>query len=148
VRVAAVAAVLAALVAGCSGGGSDDDAEPVNRASPCELVARLDTIAASVARIDVADPAESQKQIDAAIAEYVSTVRALRDVAPGDLQTDLDRVESAVQQSRFEDAAADRASLDAYAARNCGRSATTATSGSNSVTSTAVVRTTTTTAPR
>jgi hypothetical protein len=147
VRFAAATVLIATLLAGCTGGGSDGS-EPTNRASPCELVARLDMIAAGVARIDISDPAESQKQIDAAIAEYVSTVRALRGVAPDDMKADLDRVESAVQQSRFEDAATDRASLDVYAARNCGRSATTTTSGSGTVPSTTAPASTVTTAPR
>ena len=115
------------LLAGCSGvtrsksSGSDHGAA-------CALVAKLDEIAAGVASADVHDPDAFKKTLDTAVQDYVTNVKSLRAVAPTELHATLDRVEADVQQYRFTAAATDRADLDAYAARTCGRSPTGATS--------------------
>ncbi len=62
--------------------------------------------------------------------DYVSNVRRLRAIAPTDLSASLQRVEADVQQLRFDAAVTDRAPLDAYAARTCGRVASSATTTS------------------
>jgi hypothetical protein len=112
------------LLTSCSG-GDDDGGGGIVRESPCVLIARLDQIAATASSIDVSDPEASQAALDKAISDYVDTTRELRDVAPDELRADLEQVESAVQRGRFDDALLDRASVDAYAARQCGRTGTT-----------------------
>jgi VirB8 protein len=119
-----VAACLAALSVGaCSGGSGDNKSAP--KQSPCPLVARLERTAASVARADVKNPDAFDRTLQHAVTTYVATVRELREVTPADLQDDLERMEAAVNQYRFRDAADARPALDAYAAANCGPTATT-----------------------
>ena len=110
----------ALLVAGCSGGsGRAHKAEAKD--SPCPLVAQLDQIAAQVGHTDVADPVAFERELGDAVTKYADTVRRLKAVVPTTLGPDLDRLEAAVHQYRFQDAAVARASLDEYAATECGR---------------------------
>ena len=111
--------VVAGLAA-CSGRSSGGNEKTVPKESPCPLVAQLDATAATVARANVSDPMTFQRTLAGAVDRYVATVRALRRVAPENLRPDLDRMEAAVHQYRFEDAASARASLDAFAASACG----------------------------
>ena len=91
----------------------------------CALIAKLDDTAANVARADVSDPAAFKKTLDAAVAQYLATLHALRPRVPADAQRSVDRVIADVQQLRFDDARADRADLNDYATRECGRTAAT-----------------------
>ena len=91
------------------------------RPSACTFVAKLDEIANTVKRADVHDPVAFKKTLDSAVHAYVTNVRELRAVAPVELQPRPGAVEADVQQFRFDAAATDRAPLDAYAARTCGR---------------------------
>jgi hypothetical protein len=110
--------LLGFVAAGCSGGTKHaKNAAP--KASPCPLIASLDQTAASVAHANVADPQGFQRTLDAAVTKYVTTVQELRTVVPANLRPDLDRLEAAVHQYRFQDAVTMRASLDAYASNNC-----------------------------
>ena len=112
----------------------------------CAYVTKLDQIANTVAGADVRNPDTFKKTLDTAVRNYVTNVRALRAVAPADLATGLERVEADVQQYRFDAALTDRAPLDAYAARSCGRvaqSAIPASSGSTTTTLGASLSTTT-----
>jgi len=115
------------IVASCSHGGGAAKSTTSGRPSACTYVAKLDVIANTVARANVHDPAAFKATLDAAVAEYVANVKALQAVAPADLQAGLERVEGDVQQFRFDAALTDRTALDAYAARECGRVATTPT---------------------
>ncbi len=110
--------VLASLGACSSSSGGARKTTP--KASPCPLVARLDATAATVAHANVSDPAAFTSTLAAAVDRYVATVRELKRVTPEDLRADLDRMEAAVHQYRFQDAASARASLDAFAASTCG----------------------------
>jgi hypothetical protein len=112
---------LALVLAAC--GDSSGSAKSTKSSSPsaCTYVAKLDTIATTVANADVHQPEEFKKTLDTAVHEYVANVRELRAVAPADLRGGLERVEADVQQYRFDAALADRAALDSYAARTCGR---------------------------
>jgi hypothetical protein len=118
------------VAAGCSkvGGGSKTPA--AGRPITCTFIAKLDSIATSVAKADVHDPDTFDTTLQTAVNDYVSNVRQLRAIAPTDLSSSLQRVEADVQQLRFDEAVTDRAPLDAYAARTCGRVASTATSTS------------------
>jgi hypothetical protein len=115
------------ILASCSGGGGSATPTP-NRASPaCAYVTKLDQIADSVARANVHDPDAFNATLESAVTEYVANVKALAAVTPSSLHPSLLRVEADVQQYRFAAALTDRADLDAYAQRVCGRVITTAT---------------------
>jgi len=115
-----VVLVVLVLLAGCGGGGGSKSSG-TSRSAACAYVAKLDQIARTVAQADVHDPDQFNKTLETAVHDYVTNVRALRAVAPGNLAAGLDRVESDVQQYRFDAALTDRSALDAYAARTCGR---------------------------
>jgi hypothetical protein len=131
-----------ACLGACSSGSSRGDQKTAPKESPCPLVARLDATAATVAHADVSDPAAFKRTLAAAVDRYVVTVRALKRVTPEDLSADLDRMEAAVHQYRFEDAASARASLDAFAASACGSTVSGVNAGA-SVPSNGVAPTTT-----
>jgi len=120
-------ALLAVLLAACSGSGGGN-ATPTAKGKPvaCTYVAKLDSIAATVAATDVRNPDLFNETFAASVQDYVKNVRSLRSVAPADLSASLARVEADVQQYRFDAALTDSAPLDAYAARACGRAATVA----------------------
>jgi hypothetical protein len=114
------ALLVPALVSGCShvtGSKSSKSGQP----PACALIARLDEIANTVARADVHDPTAFNATLTKAVHDYVANVQGLLAIAPGNLHSGLSRVEADVQQLRFEAALTDRAELDAYAARTCGR---------------------------
>ncbi len=115
-----VSLCVVACLGACSSGTSRGAQKAAPKESPCPLVARLDATAATVAHADVSDPAVFNLTLAAAVDRYVATVRALKRVTPEDLRADLDRMEAAVHQYRFQDAASARASLDAFAASACG----------------------------
>jgi hypothetical protein len=115
--------VLVAAAAACSSGSGD--AATGNVGNACVLITRLDDTAATVARANVADPAAFKRTLDNAVKRYVDTIDALRPLVPLPVQGSLDRLAADVQQRRFDDAAADRAPLDAYATTACGRTTTT-----------------------
>jgi len=119
--VVAPALVAPLLLAACAATGSKSSGSDDNKA--CAYVAKLDDIAEGVARADVTDPVEFKKTLETAVHDYVTNVKSLRAVAPSQLHASLDRVESDVQQYRFNAARTDRADLDAYAARTCRRGA-------------------------
>jgi hypothetical protein len=123
IRVQASALTLLTLVAlpACSrGSGASSKGN-----GACALIAKLDDTAATVARADVSDPAAFKKTLDVAVAQYLATLHALRLRVPADAQRSVDRVIADVQQLRFDDARTDRADLNDFATRECGR--TTAT---------------------
>jgi hypothetical protein len=141
------ALVVSALLASCCGSSAGSKASP-SGAHPgtCTFVARLDAIANSVARADVHDPNTFKRTLDTAVRDYVTNVRDLRAVAPVELHDGLERVEADVQQYRFGAALTERAELDAYAARSCGRARRTVTTTSGPTTG-GTLPSTTTTAP-
>ncbi len=108
-----------ALVATACSSGSKHANNATAKDSPCPLIATLDNTAAAVAHANVADPQAFKHTLDAAVAKYVTTVQQLREVVPDNVKPDLDRLEAAVHQYRFEDAVSMRASLDAYASAHC-----------------------------
>lgn len=120
VRAVPTLVVVAILLASCSGGGGGKKSAA---AAPCPLFQRLDEIVASVSHADVSDPEASKRTLDEGVQNYAAALQSLRNVVPVTLQGDVDRVEAAVHQYRFQDAAAARGALDAYAATTCGRRA-------------------------
>jgi hypothetical protein len=125
-RIAAVVCValaLAAVLSSCGRVSGRSKSTKGSTPSACAYVAKLDTIATTVANADVHQPDAFKKTLDTAVHDYVNNVRQLRAVAPADLSSGLQRVEADVQQYRFDAALADRAELDSYAARTCGRTA-------------------------
>jgi hypothetical protein len=119
VRAAFILACVGALVAGCSsGGGSGSSA---GGSAACPLVQKLDDIVAGIPTETVADPVAFKKSLATAVDQYAQTVQQLRSTVPSALHADLDLVEASVKQYRFPDALKHRASLDAYAQRECAR---------------------------
>ena len=112
---------LAAVLSSCGRVTGGSKSTKASTPSACTYVAKLDTIATTVANADVHQPDTFKKTLDTAVHDYVANVRQLRAVAPSDLSVGLQRIESDVQQYRFDAALADRAELDSYAARTCGR---------------------------
>jgi hypothetical protein len=142
----AACVVVALAIAGCSGGsGRSNGASGAASAKACTLIATLDETTANVAKLDVSDPDAYKQGLDAAVTKYADTVRELKNEVPNNLGPDLDRLEAAVHQYRFDDAAAAKQSLDSYAADKCGRVAapTTVATPSTSTPTTAATTTTT-----
>jgi hypothetical protein len=104
--------------------------------SPCALIAQLDAIATSVAHAPVADPDAYARARDAATTKYTAAVRALKKVAPDDLQADLDRIEAGVHQGRIDDAVNASPALRSYAESKCGAVASTTTTVQGSASTT------------
>jgi hypothetical protein len=114
--------VVPIVLASCGAGASGSSKPPASVGrSPCAYIGKLDEIANSVAQADVRDPDGFSKTLKTAVRDYVANVRGLRAVAPADLAHSLDRVQADVQQYRFDAALTDRAAVDAYASRTCGR---------------------------
>jgi hypothetical protein len=134
------ALLVVVIAAGCSkvSGGSKNPAS--GRPATCTFIAKLDSIATTVAKANVHDPETFNATLQTAVNDYVSNVRQLRAIAPADLTSSLQRVEADVQQLRFDAAATDRAPLDAYAARTCGRVASSAATTSAPAATTSVPR--------
>jgi hypothetical protein len=124
------ASLVVVAAAGCSTVSGGSKSTPTGRPVTCTFIAKLDSIADTVAKADVHDPDTFNATLQSAVSDYVSNVKQLRAIAPTDLSSSLQRVEADVQQLRFDAAATDRAPLDAYAARTCGRVASSATSTS------------------
>ena len=131
------ALIVCAVATACSGGGGHGNSPSAgNTGTACGLIAKLDTIANGVAHADVSDPDGFQHTLDAAVTEYADTLKQLAPLMPADTRADVAQVEASVKQFRFEDAQAERASIDTYAQANCGRTpatfptaATTTTTG-------------------
>jgi hypothetical protein len=117
-----IAALTAAVALGaCSGGASHKAKATSTSGAPCPLFARLDDAVASVAQANVADPVAFNRTFDEAVQNYVATLQSLRPEVPAELRGDVDRLQAAVDQRNFQDAAGARISLDAYASSHCGR---------------------------
>lgn len=133
-----VPVAVGALLTACSGSnGSKGSTAGEGKPAACAYVAKLDAIAATVATTDVRNPDVFNEAFTAAVNDYVKNLSALRAVAPADLGAGLTRVEADVKQYRFDAALTDRAPLDAYAARECGRVVTASTPTSGPTASTA-----------
>ena len=116
--VVATAALLATILgSGCSSGspfGGDDGA------STCTLIQRLGATADRVERADLADPDEFERVLDDAVVQYVEIVDDLLESGPDELREPLRALKAAAEQYRFSDALEARATLDEFAARECG----------------------------
>lgn len=112
----AVPLLLSLVLAACGGGGGGG-AQGADRV--CPLMQRLHDSAEIVAEVDVSDPDQFLTALDDAVAEYVTTLDGLAEVAPDDLRDDLTKLRSAVEQLRFDDAIAAQSPLDEYAEQHC-----------------------------
>lgn len=108
--------IVSIVLSGCGGGGGGV-AESADRV--CPLMKRLHDSANIMAAVDVADPDQFHAALDDAVAEYVTTLDRLAEVAPEDLHDDVTTTRSAVEQLRFDDAIASQAPIDEYADRHC-----------------------------
>jgi hypothetical protein len=120
--VLAVAAAAVALgAAGCNGGSGGAAVAGVGSGTEamCALMARLDETGKTVASADVQDPARFSRALAGAVKQYTEITRDLRRVVPDDLRDDVERLQAAVEQYRFNDAVDDHAALEAYATREC-----------------------------
>jgi hypothetical protein len=134
-----VAPVAAAAIGACSTSLTHKKA---GRSPACPLIADLDRITADVQQADVSDPVKFKLTLDSAVKRYVATIDRLKNVAPADLDDDLDKVAAAVQQYRFQEAVTDRAAIDDFAAEECGRVGTAPTLPPTSTTTFPVATTT------
>lgn len=110
--------LMSLVLAGCGGGGGV--AESADRV--CPLMKRLHDSGKIMAEADLADPDHFLAARDDAVAEYVTTLDRLVEVAPDDLRDDVTTTRSAVEQFRFDDAVASQAPIDEYADRHCSES--------------------------
>ena len=121
-----VPAAAAAVLAACSGGGDGGGvAGPDGSEAACPLMERLRSAGDQVESADVADPVAFEQALDDAVADYLSTLDALAEVVPEDLEADVETVRSSVEQYRFDDAVEARASLDEWVGDSCTTSSTT-----------------------
>jgi hypothetical protein len=135
VKQLAACLVVALAIVGCSGGSGGSKASPSGGSNKaCGLIANLDQTTASITKLDISDPDAYKQGLDDAVTKYAATVRELKAEVPDKLAPDLDRLEAAVHQYRFDDAAAAKQSLDAYAADKCGRVATPSSADTTSTT--------------
>jgi hypothetical protein len=132
--------LLLAACSGTSGGGSDDG---LGNKDACPLLESLDATVAKVAALDPADPGAFDRGMEEAINTYADTIAELQKIVPDDLVPDLERIEAAVRQERFDDAVEERTKLDEYAQTTCGRTIGTV----NTSSSTSSTSSTTTTEP-
>lgn len=118
-RVLASVAAMVALTS-CSGGGDAGGlAGPPDDEASCALIARLAGSADDLLATGAADPEAFTAALDAAVADYTTTLDALADVVPDDLVDDVEELRGLVEQHRFQDAIEVRAALDDYARRTC-----------------------------
>ena len=108
--------MISIAVASCSG---NSGAQPFAKAPACALLAKLAQTGQTVQNADVSDPAAFQATLQTAVKSYVRTARQLRSAVPARLSSDVDRMIAAVSESRFDDAAAARSDIDAYARSAC-----------------------------
>jgi hypothetical protein len=116
---ASLAALLVTALAACDAGGAGDADLASDDGAVCSLVERLDRTGEAVAQADVNDPGGFDAALADAVEEYRAVLDELRDVAPDELQDDIDTLDAAVQQYRFGDGVDARAALDAYAQTSC-----------------------------
>jgi hypothetical protein len=106
--------VVAFALAGCGGTGN-----PYGAAPACPLLADLAQTGRTVARADVSDPDAFAATMHNATKVYLRIARQLRDAVPDDLKVDVDRMITAAEHQRFDDAAKARARIDRYAQSVC-----------------------------
>ena len=112
--VAAGILVGALALGGCSGKDNPYGAQPA-----CPLLADLVETGQTVARADVSDPAAFDAALRDATKAYVRTANKLRDAVPENLKGDVERMITAAEQRRFDDATTARSRIDEYARDNC-----------------------------
>lgn len=123
---AVVLPVALASLAGCSGGGDGGGvAGPDGSEAACPLMERLRSAGDQVESADVADPVAFEQALDDAVADYLSTLDALAEVVPEDLDGDVETMRASVEQYRFDDAVEARASLDEWVGDSCTSTTTT-----------------------
>jgi len=112
--VAAGILVVALALGGCRAKDDPYGAEPA-----CPLLADLVKTGQTVARADVSDPAAFDATLRDATKDYVATASKLRDAVPANLKGDVERMITAAEQRRFDDARTARSRIDEYARANC-----------------------------
>lgn len=112
--VVSLLAVSCLAVAGCGGGGGRSE-----RGSFCERLGAADEAAFRFSALDPADPGAYATARDEAVAAYLERLSQLRKEAPSSLRPDIGRMETAVRESRYEDAVTARGPIDTYAQKEC-----------------------------
>ena len=118
-RRAALALAAIAFVCAVLGACSGSSESPARADEACPLFGRLDATAAGLEQADVADPDAFEQALEAAVTAYSATVADLREVTPDELHDDLERLEAAVGQYDFDEAARVKTALDDYVEREC-----------------------------
>src|SRR5262249_32765552 len=134
--------VLGVIGAACSSGGGVHTAS--SKAQVCALIGDLDHSAQAFAATDVSDPEQFHTALSGAVDRYTATVRKFRALVPKASQPNLDRLEAAVDQYRFDEAVTARRALETDSATRCPstvptNASTTTTTGAVTTTSAATV---------
>jgi hypothetical protein len=114
--------VLPALLgtSGCSGGsGGGGFVGAQSPGAACALIGRLAQSAEPLLETGPEDPEAFTRALDAAVADFLTTLDSLREAVPDDLTDDVEELAGLVEQHRFQDAIEVRAALDEYARRSC-----------------------------
>ena len=131
VRAARVLFVVSAMtLAGCSGSGGSttsdtgtDGSKKPNRtpsdAALCNEIVRLDAPLAAMKQADPNDPATFGTAIDAAVAQYVLALDAIKKKTPADVDDALDIMKAEAIAHDFKTAKAARQPLDDWYTTNC-----------------------------
>jgi hypothetical protein len=122
----ALVCCFAGAVGACS---SSSDEGSTTKARVCALVAEMTSTAHAIEDAPVDDPDAFAETLDTAVARYADTARELRPLVPDHLRATVDRLAAAVEQYRFEDAAAQRETLDEDEATDCSAPNSTGTTG-------------------
>jgi hypothetical protein len=111
--------IVACAMAACSSGDSNSSSLRGDTQAVCTLVERLDRTGEDVAAANVEDPEVFGDTLDSAVEAYTDILDDLHDVVPTDLRDDVERLNAAVEQYRFNDGVEPHAAIDAYASRSC-----------------------------
>ena len=114
-----VAVVVGLTLVGASCSTKGGRAEPVVTAPACPLLADMAKTGKTVADADIGDPAKFDTTLHTAVSQYVDIAHQLRNAVPARLRPDVDQLEAAAQQYKFDDADAARAAIDEYARSTC-----------------------------
>jgi hypothetical protein len=110
------------MLAACHGGGGTGASAAGDRVdvkAACTALVGLRHSSDALNGVDVADPGASSAALNRAVAAYSASLAAFERVAPLSLRARAEAVRTAVIAHHFGEAAAKRATIDAWAARQC-----------------------------
>jgi hypothetical protein len=111
------------ILAGCHGGSGGTaltpTADTIDVKSACAALAQLRLSSETLQGVDVGDPDASLAALQKAVDAYSASLGAFERVAPLSLRARAEVVRTAVIAHQFAKAAAQRATIDVWANRNC-----------------------------